>query len=70
VSLWSVSPGQGEPLLDQNLPEIPVTAIDPRQGGPVAILPMAHNFERSGAGEGGQSLIGLEAYHQLASQRT
>jgi hypothetical protein len=36
----SITPGQGEPLLDQNLPEILAADIDAGEGAPVAILAM------------------------------
>jgi hypothetical protein len=66
ASLRSITPGQGEPLLDQNLPEIPATPVDPGEGATVAVIAMPLDLERPGAGEGGQSLLGFETHHQLA----
>ena len=40
ASLRSVAPGQGEPLLDQNLPEILSADIDAGESAPVAVLAM------------------------------
>jgi hypothetical protein len=44
TSLRSVAPGQGEPLLDQNLSEIPATHVDAGEGTPVAVLAMSLNL--------------------------
>jgi len=66
AGLWSVAPRQGEPLLDENLAEVPVTDVDAGEGASIAILAMPLDLERPGAGEGGQPLLGFEAHHQLA----
>ena len=66
AGLWSVAPRQGETLLDENLAEVPATHGDAGEGASIAVLAMPLDLERTGASEGGQSLLRLEAHHQLA----
>ncbi len=58
-------PRQSEAFADQRFPNITTPHQHAGEGAPITVLSLAINSERTGAEEGGQVLLGLEAGDQL-----